>query len=117
MSKTIPKDPLAVIGILILIIGVALLAYGYVPKQQILYKQVATGQVPLDDPAGNFISNPESYFQKNYTGLLDKVVCSPDQGGYACYGFVFSGTRIVYSVDSRYYGIALVAVGILSYIS
>ncbi|MDG6997212.1 MAG: ferredoxin [Nitrososphaerota archaeon] len=116
-SGILSGDPLALIGIAIVIIGVILIVYGFMPRQQILYKQVASGQVPLDDPSGNFIQNPESYFAQNYTGVgsLDKVVCSPDQGGYACFGFEFAGTRAVYSVDSRYYGLGMVALGLLSY--
>ena len=115
--QKIVRDPLAVIGIVILICGVVLFAYGFVPQQQILYKQVASGLVPLDDPSGTYISNPEAYFMQNYTGAgsLDKVVCSPSQGGNECYGFAFAGSRAIYSTVSRYYGIGLVVLGVLSY--
>lgn len=110
-------DPLAILGIAILLVGIGLVAYGFIPFQQANYKFVASGQVPLDDPSGKYIQSPENYFQKNYTGAgsIDKVTCSPDQTGYYCYGFQLVGTRTFFSAVSRYYGLGLIVLGFGSY--
>ena len=103
------------VGIAILIAGLVLTVYGYVPQNQANYKQVSTGSVPLTDPEGNFVVTPELYYQTHYNGnaTIDKAVCSPSINGYICYGFQFIGMKIVYSISSREYGLIMMVLGVV----
>jgi len=114
-KKFLRKDPLVILGLVILVGGLALTVYGYLPIRQANYVQVASGPVPLTDAAGNFITNPESYFQTHYngTGAINSVSCSPSINGWICYGFEFTGTKIVYSFSSREYGFGMMVLGVL----
>jgi ferredoxin len=114
-KKVLRKDPLVLVGLAILIAGVVLTAYGYIPQNQANYVQSSTGAVPLTDPEGNFIVSPDVYYQSHYTGtaVIDKVECSPSINGYICYGFQFVGYRIVYSISSREYGLIMMVLGVI----
>ena len=111
----ITKDPLVMLGLIILIIGVALTIYGLVPLQSPNYLQVGSGPVPLTDSLGNFVVNPVTYFEAHYngTGSLDNVQCSPSVNGWYCYGFQFMGVVTVYNQSAREYGFGLMVVGVL----
>jgi len=113
--KFLRKDPLVLVGIAILIAGVVLTVYGYIPQNQANYVQVSTGSVPLTDPEGNFVVTPELYYQTHYNGTatIDKAECSPSINGYICYGFQFIGTRIVYSTSSQQYGLIMMVLGVV----
>ena len=115
-EKVSRKDPLAILGLVILFIGVALIVYGFIPISQANYVQIASGPVPLTDASGNFITSPESYFQEHYTGTgsIDRVDCSPSVNGYYCYGFEFVGTVIKYSQAAKEYGAGILALGFVA---
>lgn len=111
----ITKDPLVLLGLAILICGIALSTYGLIPMQTGNYQQISSGPVPITDPSGNFITDPEGYYSSHYngTGSLDRVECSPSVNGWICYGFQFIGMMTVYSISARDYGFGLMVVGVL----
>lgn len=100
---------------MILVVGILLTVYGLIPFQTGSYQQISSGPVPINDSQGNFITNPESYYQQHYngTGSLDRVECSPSTNGYICYGFQFTGMTTTYENSAREYGFGLMVVGIL----
>ncbi|MGI0090766.1 MAG: ferredoxin [Nitrososphaerales archaeon] len=108
------KDQLVILGLAILVAGIVLGIYGLIPQQQPNYKLVATGTVPISDPFGNIISNPENYFETHYSGnsILDNVQCFPSPSGWSCDGFELNGTTSTYSYSSRYYGLAMLVLGV-----
>ena len=110
------KEPLFILGVAVLVVGAALLAYGFVPTQQNQYKAISSMVVPLYDSHGNFILDPSAYFQSHYNGSasVDRVTCSPQSGSSLCYGFQFTGTKTVFSQDSRIYGLGTIAIGLFS---
>ena len=114
-KKIFRKDPLVILGLVILLGGVVLTIYGYVPLNRANYQQVSSGSVPLTDPQGNFVYTPELYYQSHYNGTapIDKVECSPSINGYICYGFQFIGYIIVYSISSREYGLGMMVLGVI----
>ncbi len=103
------------LGLVILVIGIVLTAYGLIPLQTANYQQIASGPVPITDAAGNFITDPSAYYQAHYngTGSLDTVDCSPSVNGYICYGFQFIGTSTTFNQSAREYGFGLMVVGVL----
>jgi ferredoxin len=111
----ISRDPLVVLGLVILLAGIALTVYGLIPMQTARYQQISSGPVPISDSAGNFIIDPPSYYREHYngTGSLDQVECSPSINGYICYGFQFVGTATTYNISGREYGFGLMVVGVL----
>jgi ferredoxin len=111
----ISKDPLVLLGLIILVAGIVLTTYGLIPFQTASYQQISEGPVPITDAQGNFITNPEQYFQSNYngTGSLDRVLCSPSVNGYICYGFQFVGMVASFNLSAREYGFGLMVVGVL----
>jgi ferredoxin len=119
MTASVKRDPLAIAAIVILVLAAVLMIYGFIPREQPVYQQIASGQVPITDQSGNFMSDTqaETYFQKSYTGAgsLDRVTCYPDQSGYYCYGFQLEGMATSFSFISRYYGGGLLALGVVSY--
>jgi ferredoxin len=111
----ISRDPLVVLGLLILIAGIGLTVYGLIPMQSPQYQQISSGPVPLSDSSGAFIPDPGTYYQEHYngTGSLDKVYCSPSINGYICYGFQFVRMATTYNVSARGYGFGVMVVGVL----
>jgi ferredoxin len=111
----ITKDPLVILGLLILVAGIALTVYGLIPMQVPNYEQISSGPVPITDSANNFITDPVSYYRTHYngTGILDQVDCSPSVNGWICYGFQFVDMITVYNVPARNYGFLLMLVGVL----
>ncbi len=104
-----------ILGLLILLAGIALTIYGLIPMQQAKYQQIASGPVPLTDQLGHFILYPESYYTAHYngTGSLDQVSCSPSVNGYYCYGFQFVRMQTVFNISAREYGFGIMVVGVL----
>jgi ferredoxin len=111
----ITKDPLVILGLLILLCGIALTAYGLIPMQTANYQQISSGPVPITDSSGNFITDPEQYYRSTYngTGSLDQVDCNPSVNGWICYGFQFVDMVTVYNASARDYGFGLMVVGVL----
>jgi len=111
----ISKDPLVILGLLILLSGIALTVYGLIPMQTPNYQQISSGPVPITDSLGNFIIDPSTYYQEHYngTGSLDRVLCSPSVNGWICYGFQFVGTTTTFNTSAREYGFGLMVVGVL----
>ena len=111
----ITRDPLVVLGLLILLAGIVLTTYGIIPMQTAKYQQISSGPVPISDSSGNFITDPNTYYQEHYngTGSLDQVECSPSINGYICYGFQFVGMVTTYNISAREYGFGLMLVGVL----
>ncbi len=115
-KRSIFGDPLSLIALGILVFGVVLLLYGLVPFQQPKYVAVsgAVGIVPVIDPAtGNYIFSPEDYFKTHYNGTLDSVQCTAAGSFYRCFGYQFAGMTVAYSLSSRYYGLAMVSLGLV----
>jgi hypothetical protein len=108
------KDALAILGLVVLLVGLGLLVYGLIPIPQARYTQIADGPVPLTDAAGNFVTSPENYFRDHYTGTgsLDQVDCSPSINGYYCYGFQFIGTVMTFSLAAKEYGAGMMILGV-----
>jgi ferredoxin len=113
--RFIRKDPLVILGLAFLVFGIVLTAYGLFPLNEPNYLQIGSGPLPVTDSAGNFIVNPEQYYQIHYngTGSVDHTVCSPSTNGWYCYAYQFLGTKIVYSIPAREYGFGLMVVGVL----
>jgi ferredoxin len=113
--KFIRKDPLVILGLIFLVSGVILTTYGLIPLSEANYTQISSGPLPLTDSSGDFILNPEQYYQSHYngTGSLDQVLCSPSTNGWYCYGFQFLGTKTYYNISARNYGFGLMVVGVL----
>ena len=113
--KFFRKDPLVILGLAFLVFGIVLTVYGLIPLNEPNYLQIGSGPLPITDSAGNFILNPEQYFQIHYngTGSVDHTVCSPSTNGWYCYAYQFLGTKIVYSIPAREYGFGLMVVGVL----
>jgi ferredoxin len=111
----ITKDPLVILGLLILLAGIAMTVYGLIPMQTAQYQQISSGAVPITDSSGNFVTDPGQYYTQHYngTGSLDQVQCSPSVNGYICYGFQFEGTRTTYNLSAREYGFGMMVVGVL----
>jgi ferredoxin len=110
-------DPLVILGILVLIAGIILLTYGFVPTTQPNLQLLSAGPVPISDPHGNYITNPELYFKSNYngTGSMDSVYCSPSApSGFYCWGYQYIGTMITYSNSSRIYGAGMIVLAAIS---
>ncbi len=104
-------DPVVILGMIVLVSGVILLTYGFVPTTQPKTLLLSAGPVPLSDPHGNYITNPELYFKTNYngTGSMDLVYCSPEApSGFYCWGYQYIGTMISYSMSSRFYGAGMI---------
>ncbi|MDA4112370.1 MAG: ferredoxin [Thaumarchaeota archaeon] len=114
-KRFLRKDPLVVLGLIVLVGGIALTIYGLIPTSEANYVQVASGPVPLTDATGTFIYSPDIYFRAHHNGTapIDNVQCSPSINGYICYGFQFIGTKIVYSISSRDYGFGLMVLGVI----
>jgi ferredoxin len=113
--KFIRKDPLAILGVAILIFGIILTIYGLIPLTRPNYSQIGSGPLSVTDPSGNFIFDPNQYFQSHYngTGSVDMAQCTPSTNGFYCYAFQLIGTKIVYSIPAREYGFGLMIVGVL----
>lgn len=111
----ITKDPLVILGLVVLLAGIALTIYGLIPMQAANYEQISSGPVPITDSDGNFVLDPNTYYQQHYngTGILDRIECSPSVNGWICYGFQFIGMITVYSVAAREYGFGVMLVGVL----
>lgn len=107
------KDPLVLAGVGLLALGIALSIYGLIPLQHPNYRLVTSGSVPI---SGAFSTTPENYFRAHYngTGALDQVVCYPSNTGWNCYGYQLIGNITVFSYSSRYYGIGMVFLGVIS---
>lgn len=107
------RDPLVLLGLAILVVGALLAIYGVIPQTQPKYQFIASGSVPLNDTAGKFILNPESYFQAHNlaSGMMDEIKCYPSVTGWTCYGYNQVGTSRVYSTSSIYYGLIMVLAG------
>ena len=111
----ISKDPLVLIGLVVLILGIGLTVYGLIPIQVPNYQQIAAGPVPITDSLGNFVIDPVSYYRTHYngTGSLDQVECSPSVNGWICYGFQFINTITIYNTWARDYGFGAMVLGVL----
>lgn len=114
------KDPLVMIGITVLALGLILLVYGLIPFSTPHYQIIAgeTIQVPVSDPQGN-IFTPDSaaaYAATRFTGLTpDQVQCVPDPGGWSCSGLAFIGMVSSQDVIAQEYGVVMAAVGFASF--
>jgi len=111
----ISKDPLVLMGLIVLILGVGLTIYGLIPMQVPNYEQISTGPVPITDSLGNFVNNPEVYYKAHYngTGSLDQVLCSPSVNGWICYGYQFLDTITIFNGSARNYGFIMMVLGVL----
>lgn len=112
-SILLKKDPLVIAGVGLLVLGIFLTLYGFIPFERANYNPVAQGSVPI---SGAFNTTPESYFLAHYngTGTIDKVSCYPSNTGWICYGFQFIGSITFFSYSSRYYGLGMIVLGALS---
>ena len=111
------KDPLVYLGIIILIIGLGLLAYGFVPVRQASYQVLSTPvNVPLNQSQA-FISADQAaaIAQPQFNETVDNVVCVPSNAGYTCYGQQFIGWAMVTSNSAKEYGSAMIALGFASF--
>ncbi|HZW55509.1 MAG TPA: ferredoxin [Nitrososphaerales archaeon] len=111
------REPLVLLGVLVLVVGAVLIVYGLIPQQQPQYKLLPPPmQVPINDNQGNFVVDPETYFRAHFTGSgsVDNVQCAPNSAGWMCYGYEITGTRTVYSMSSQIYGSAMGALGLFS---
>jgi ferredoxin len=115
LRRSKKKDPLALLGVAVIAIGILLLIYGAIPLQRVNYKVVSQGSVPVEDPSNNdsFIADPESYYAAHSPIPLDKVECTPDR---ICYGLQFNGTTTYHSMPSIYYGSASAGLGLVALI-
>jgi ferredoxin len=112
------KDPLVYLGIVVLVIGLVLLAYGFVPVRQANYQLLPNSiNVPLTNGKGQFISSDQAVAiaQPQFNGSVNSVVCQPSSAGYTCYGQQFIGWVIVTSNSAKEYGGAMVALGVTSF--
>lgn len=110
------KDPLVYLGIIVLIIGLALAAYGFVPVREANYQLLSQRVfVPLTNSQG-FISADQAaaIAQPQFNGSADNVVCVPSNE-YTCYGEQFVGWGMVTSNPAKEYGGAMIAVGFASF--
>jgi len=109
----VKRDPLVLLGLAVLVAGILLAIYGFVPHQQPNYTLLASGSVPINDTSGNLITNPENYFQARYTGSgsMDLVDCYPSPTGWSCAGYQQIGSIVAYSFSTRYYGLAMILLG------
>ncbi|MHB8568015.1 MAG: ferredoxin [Nitrososphaerales archaeon] len=109
-------DPLLLLGTAVLVAGLLLVVYGFIPQQQSNYQFLAAMHVPLNDSSGKFILSPENYFVQQYNGAgsVDKVICSIATGGWQCFGYQFSGSSTVFNSSSITYGLGLCALGAAS---
>ncbi len=111
------KDPLVYLGIIILIIGLALLAYGFVPVRQANYQLLSqTVSVPLNQ-SQTFISADQAaqIAQPQFNGNASNVVCVSSSVGYTCYGQQFLGWEMVTSNSAKEYGGAMIVLGFASF--
>ena len=108
------RDPLVLLGLAVLLAGILLAIYGFVPHQQPVYSLLASGSVPINDTSGNLITNPENYFQAHYagSGTMNLVDCYPSSLGWNCAGYQQIGSAVAYSLSSRYYGLIMVLLGL-----
>ncbi len=107
-------DPLLILGVVVLLAGILLTMYGFIPATQPRMQLLSAGPVPLADPQQNYITNPELYFKTNYhgSGSMDYVYCSPEAPyGFYCWGYQDIGTMITYSTASRFYGMGMIILG------
>ncbi|MGI0078257.1 MAG: ferredoxin [Nitrososphaerales archaeon] len=104
-------DPLVILGIFVLILGVIILSYGLIPRSVPNYQLLEAGPIPGNGP---FISNPEQYFKEHYngTGSMDYVYCNP--GGTFCYGYQYMGPMSTHSNSSILYGGVMIALAAAS---
>lgn len=110
------RDPLVILGLAILVTGVLLATYGFIPQMRPEYQLIASGSVPINDTTGNFISDPETYFQAHNvaSGTLNLIRCYPSVTGWTCYGYKQIGTSQMFNVSSRNYGLIMVFAGLAS---
>jgi ferredoxin len=109
------RDPLVLLGFGVLLAGILLLVYGFIPLHQPSYKLLAFGSVPINDTSGNIITNPENYFQAQQSNgaSMDLVQCYPGSIGWNCFGYQQTGTIVTYDFSSRYYGGIMAIAGFL----
>lgn len=109
----VKRDPLVLLGLAILVAGILLAIYGVIPQTQPKYQFIVSGSVPINDTSGNFITNPENYFQAHHlgSGIMDKIECYPSVTGWTCYGYNQAGTTRVYSSSSQLYGLIMIFAG------
>jgi ferredoxin len=109
----VSRDPLVLLGLAVLVAGILLAIYGFVPHNQPSYVLLESGSVPINDTSGNLITNPANYFQAHYngSGTMNLVDCYPSTVGYSCAGYQQVGTVVAYSISSRYYGLIMIVLG------
>jgi ferredoxin len=109
------RDPLVLLGFGVLVAGVLLFVYGFIPLHQPSYSLLASGSVPINDTSGTIIGNPDSYFQAHQPNgaSMDLVQCYPASIGWNCFGYQQIGTIVTYNFSSRYYGGIMAIAGLL----
>jgi ferredoxin len=111
------KDPLVYLGIIVLLIGLALTAYGFVPLHVPKYATIPQPvYIPVNGTEG-FLSADQAQIiaVSKFNGTTNNAVCVPSGSVYACYGQIFLGMTTITSDPAKEYGGAMAAVGVASF--
>jgi ferredoxin len=110
------KDPLVYVGIIVLAIGLAFTAYGFVPIHTPNYQRILQPvYIPVNGTQGFISADQAATIAKPmFNGTADNVVCFSGGAAYTCYGEIFTGMITVTSNSAKDYGGAMDAVGIAS---
>lgn len=114
------KDPLVILGIIILAIGLVLFLYGFVPALSPQYQNIGQPvNVPINDTSGGQFVTP-AQAQVIAAGMFngtapDRIVCYPSTAGYTCYGQQLIGTFTTTSNPAKEYGGGMIALGFVSF--
>ncbi len=111
------KDPLVYLGIIILAIGLAFTAYGFVPIHTPNYQRIAQPvYIPINQAQGFISADQAAVIAKPmFNGTADNVVCVTGGAYYSCYGEIFTGMITVTSTSAKEFGGAMDAVGLASF--
>lgn len=111
------KDPLVYLGIIVLVIGIALTSYGFVPFNTPNYSLLSQRvYIPLNSSQG-FLSSDQAaaLATPQFNGTAQNVVCVIASSEYTCYGEHYVGMILVTSSSAREYGGAMAVLGVVSF--